>query len=157
MHAVGTAKLTLAPSSSILLRRCFAATRAREHRLLLLFTHMAAEVEAESPFEALPDALTVRILGKLPSDARARCAAVRPAWRDLLKSPAAWTSLDLSSPMTCSAGAEDVLRIAAAKAGGTLAFLDVSGCDELRVETLLPVVADNADALRELRATVRRC
>ena len=118
---------------------------------------MAAEVAAESPFEALPDVLTLRILVLLPADARARCAAVRPAWRELLKSPAAWTSLDMSSPMTCSAGVEDVLCIAAAKAGGKLAFLDVSGCDELRVETLLPVVADNADALRELRATVRRC
>ena len=80
---------------------------------------------------------------------------MRPAWRELLKSPAAWTLLDLSSPMTCSAGAEDVLRIAAAKAAGALAFLDVSGCDNLRVATLLPVVVENADALRELRATVR--
>lgn len=118
---------------------------------------MATEVEAAS-FETLPNALTLRILAMFPSDERARCSAVRRAWHDLLKDPAAWTRLDLSprGGVTCKASAEELLLGAAAKARGVLAFLDVSGRDELRVETLLQVVAENAVTLRELRATVRR-
>jgi hypothetical protein len=82
---------------------------------------------------------------------------VRKAWHALLLgSPAAWTRLDLSaaSGVTCGASAEALLRGAAAKAAGALAFLDVSGRDTLPAEALLDVVTANAAALR---TTVRAC
>jgi len=118
---------------------------------------MATEVEAAS-FEALPNALTLRILAMLPADERARCSAVRRACCHLLNTPAAWTRLDLSprGGVTCRASAEELLLGAAAKAHGELEFLDVSGCDYLHLRTLLKVVAENKSALRELRTTVRR-
>jgi hypothetical protein len=93
---------------------------------------MASEDElpaATTTFEALPAALAPRILALAPVDARARCAAVRTAWRSLLADPAAWTRLDLSaaSGVTCGADVEELLRGAAAKAGALTAVRAAGG------------------------------
>jgi hypothetical protein len=47
------------------------------------------------------------------------------------------------------------LQAAAARAGGTLRTLDVSGCVDVRADALLAVVTANAGTLRELRAGYR--
>lgn len=120
---------------------------------------MASSMPLSEPLtlEDLPAALRLRCLAPLPVDARSRCAVLSKAWRDLLAGTAAWTRLDLSpsAGVTCGASDDDLLRGAAAKAGGALAFLDVVGRAKLSVEVLLEVLGANSQATRELRVTVR--
>jgi hypothetical protein len=114
--------------------------------------------EEEAPratFASLPDFLKLRVLARLPVDARARAACVAAAWRTTTDDVSLWTRLDLSSTsgVTCTVNAA-ALRGAAAKARGGLTALDVSGCPALTerdTTALLAVVTANAGALRELR------
>jgi hypothetical protein len=95
--------------------------------------------------------LSRAIFARLPADARARCALVCPAWADTLTDVSLWTRLDLSASSGVRVRVTNaVLSGAAAKARGCLESLDVSGgmSDE---DTLLAVVQDNAETLRELR------
>jgi hypothetical protein len=102
---------------------------------------------------ALPPALVLAVFSLLPVDARARCAAVCRAWRAALLEPCLWQHLDLSEasgvtrPLTPA-----LMAAAAARAGGTLRTLNVSGTARMPAEALLAVVTANAVALRELRA-----
>jgi hypothetical protein len=100
---------------------------------------------------SLPPAVAQRIFALLPEDLRARCAAVCRGWRELLADPSLWTRLDLS----CASGISrrltaGVLCGAAARAGGALETLDISGAN-VPFEMLLEVVTANAGTLRELR------
>jgi hypothetical protein len=89
-------------------------------------------------------------------DARLRAAEVCRGWRTVLETERSlWTTLDLS----CSSGRKRsvtaaLFRAAAARAGGALQSLDVSGyngCGPL-YDALLDVVTANAGSLLELRA-----
>ena len=100
---------------------------------------------------ALPPSLELEIIKRLPADARARAACVCPRWRDALKDPSLWLRLDLSvtSGVTCSVNYE-ALKAAAARAGGALQALDLTGRTCL-LHPVREVVAANAASLRELR------
>ena len=118
-----------------------------------------AEVTTAATWDALPDSLALRILGLVPADTRLRCSKVRRDWRRLLSSAAVWSRLDLSPAgcATCHAASEEaLLRGFAAKAGGALVSLDVSGRSQLPVAALLEVATANAGTLNTLCATVRR-
>jgi hypothetical protein len=113
-----------------------------------------AEASERTTFASLPHALALRVLARLPADARARAACVATSWRTTTDDVSLWTRLDLSSTsgVTCTVN-EAALRGAAAKARGSLTALDVSVCPALteRGTALLAVVTANAGALRELR------
>jgi hypothetical protein len=102
---------------------------------------------------SLPPALLCEVFAHTPVDARARCAAVCKAWREVLLERSMWTRLDLSPAggVALARVTDALLRAAAAKARGGLTALDVSGCGRLAHETLLEVVTANAGALTELR------
>lgn len=116
-----------------------------------------ALLTAPLTLEDLPAALRLRCLAPLPVDARSRCAVLSKAWRDLLAGTAAWTRLDLSPSacVTCRASDDDLLRCAAAKAGGALVSLNVTGLASLRMETLQEVLTANSRTMSELRVKVR--
>jgi hypothetical protein len=113
----------------------------------------AAALE-RSPFAALPHALFVKVLLLLPADARAACATVCKGWQSTLDDATLWTRLDVSpeSGVAPERVTEAVLRGASGKARGGLTALDVSEC-RLTHEALLEVLAANAGALTELRAS----
>ena len=73
---------------------------------------------------ALPRALALDILVRLPVDTRLRCIEVSRAWRALLEEASLWSSLSLSWESGFSVS---LFRTAAAKAGGQLRCLDVAG------------------------------
>jgi hypothetical protein len=107
-------------------------------------------------FASLPASLVLHVFAALPADARARAGAVCRAWRDATSERSLWTALDLSAAAGISVQATDaVLLAAAAKAGGRLRLLDVTGCSRVSHEALLAVASANAGALRELRASGR--
>jgi hypothetical protein len=107
-------------------------------------------------FASLPASLALHVFAALPADARARAGAVCRAWRDATAERSLWAALDLSASSGVSVDATDaVLLAAAAKAGGKLRLLDVTGCSRVSHEALLTVAAANAGALRELRASGR--
>jgi hypothetical protein len=116
---------------------------------------MADEEEAQAPdasFETLPRALQHAILRRVPVDARARCACLNSGWRDELAEVSLWTRLDLSRTSGVRVRVTDaVLRGASGLARGGLAALDVTGCEHVTHDELLPVVTSNARALAELR------
>jgi hypothetical protein len=101
-------------------------------------------------FAALPHALALHVLALLPADARARASLVCRAWAAALAEPDAWLRLDLSpeSGVTIEA-TQDVLRAAAARAGGRLEALSVRAYR--RGFNSSEVVAANTGTLRELR------
>jgi hypothetical protein len=101
---------------------------------------------------ALPHALLLEVLSRLPADSRLRCAAVCRAWRAALNDRRLWLRLDLSpaSGVARAAATEGLLRAAAARAAGQLETLDVSGCVALSRAALLEVVRANSASLREL-------
>jgi hypothetical protein len=102
---------------------------------------------------SLPHALLLHVFAALPADTRLRCAEVCRGWRSALTERSLWTRLDLSHTSGVMHRLTDaLLRAAAAKAGGALTALDVSGCEQLTHEALLAVVTANACTLRELRA-----
>jgi hypothetical protein len=104
----------------------------------------------------LPPAVLLHILSLLPADARLRACEVCRGWRDALAERSAWARLDVSDGAGLAQPATLALfRAAAARAGGTLAALDVSGCAYVSHAALLAVVTANARALTELR--VSRC
>jgi hypothetical protein len=118
---------------------------------------MAALADSSAPvaatFASLPPALCAHVLARVPADARARAAAVHTSWHAALAHRAAWARLDLSASGGVTLRVTDgVLRAAAARAGGALTELDVSGCTALSVDALSGVLAANAGALRTLRA-----
>jgi hypothetical protein len=64
-----------------------------------------------------------------------------------------WTRLDLSAASGITRAVTDaLLRAAAARAGGQLQILDVTGCSGIDLDSLRAVLAANAGALRELHA-----
>jgi hypothetical protein len=116
----------------------------------------AAEADAPLRLASLPPALTLQIFSLLPVDARARAACLSRGFHAVLSERSAWTRLDLSpsSGVKCKV-TDALLRAAAAKAGGALTALDVSGCANVNFETLLALVQAHSGALRELCAGVR--
>lgn len=115
---------------------------------------MAEQAPEHDLCARVPPALALRVFALLPADARARAACVRRGWRDALATSGAWLHLDLSEKSGVAVKVNcAVFEAAAARAGGQLISLDVSGargaiCDML----LLAAVKKNAAALRELRA-----
>jgi hypothetical protein len=104
------------------------------------------------PFAALPQPLAHKIFAALQADTRLRCVEVCTGWRDALSERSLWTRLDLSETSGVTHRVTPaLLRAAAAKAGGALQALDVSGCTSLVHDALRGVLAANAGALRELR------
>jgi hypothetical protein len=106
------------------------------------------------PFAALPPALALKIFAALPADTRLRCAEVCTAWCAAVAERSLWTRLDLSRDSGVTHEVTPaLLRAAAAKAGGALTALDVSGVWHLLTENdvLRAVLAANAATLRELR------
>jgi hypothetical protein len=102
--------------------------------------------------------IVLLIFAKLPVDLRARCACVCRGWRDALAERSLWTRLDMSRTSGVTAAVTDaLLRGAAARAGGELETLDVSGCLDLSREALLAVATANTDALRELHMCHSAC
>jgi hypothetical protein len=102
---------------------------------------------------ALPHALLLEVLSRLPVDSRLRCAEVCRAWRAALNERGLWLRLDLSeaSGVARAAAKEGLLRAAAARAAGQLETLDVSGCDKITPDALREVLRANSVTLRELR------
>jgi hypothetical protein len=120
--------------------------------------HGAAVVERESTVLSLPHALVLLILTLLPVDVRARCACVCRAWRAALSERSLWVRLDMSRTSGVTRAVTDaLLRGAAARAGGALETLDVSGCLAVSAEALLAVATANATTLRELRMRTCNC
>jgi hypothetical protein len=103
---------------------------------------------------ALPHALLLEVLSRVPLDCRLRCAAVCRAWRAALNERGLWRRLDLSTATGGLArGASDALLVAvAARAAGQLESLNVSGCTALSYDALLAVVKANSASLRELHS-----
>jgi hypothetical protein len=115
--------------------------------------------DAQSALATLPHAVAQLIFAQLPADLRARCACVCRGWRDALAVRSLWTRLDVSctSGVAVEAHSKDaLLRGAAARAGGALEALDVSGIT-ITHEALLAVVAANSDTLRRLRVCPAAC
>jgi hypothetical protein len=106
------------------------------------------------PLSPLPLALVLHIFSLLPLDARLRCAMVSRGWRVTFSERSLWARLDLSpaSGLARAAVTDALLSAAAARAGGQLQALDVSGCERITSATLLAAVRANADALQALRA-----
>jgi hypothetical protein len=95
-----------------------------------------------------------KIFAALPADTRLRCSEVCRGWREMVAERSLWTGLDLSETSGLTHRVTPaLLRAAAAKAGGALTALDVSGVlRRLRDNGVLrAVLAANAGTLRELR------
>lgn len=102
---------------------------------------------------ALPLDVMPRIFDEvLPTDALARCRAVRKDWRDLLDARAdATTRLDLSYSSGTSCTVNDAaLAAAARRCAGTLQVLDLTCCLELSAAAIADIVNSNAATLREV-------
>jgi hypothetical protein len=109
---------------------------------------------ATACFEALPPAIVLAVLALLPVDQRLRCREVCRAWCAALEERSLWTRLDLSDGSGVAAAhlahAAGLLA-AAARAGGQLQSLDVTGCARLDFDVLRAVVGGSAATLRTLR------
>ncbi len=101
----------------------------------------------------LQHAVVQLIFAQLPVDLRARCACVCRAWRAAVSARALWRRVDVSTTTSgVTARVTDaLLRGAAARAGGELQALDVSGSRLVSPAALLAVAAANSRSLRELR------
>jgi hypothetical protein len=112
----------------------------------------AAEPVAAADALTLPSAVVQLIFAQLPVDLRARCACVCRGWRGALSERALWTRLDVSRTSGVTAHVTGaLLRGAAARAGGALHTLDVSGSRAISQAVLLAVATANAAMLRQLR------
>jgi hypothetical protein len=116
---------------------------------------MAAPAEREAAaLPQLPLGFVLSVFARLPADARLRCAEVSHGWCATVLDRSLWTRLDLSpaSGVARRVAKDSLLLAAAARAGGQLAALDVSGCEDITHAALLVVATANAGALRELSA-----
>jgi hypothetical protein len=86
----------------------------------------AAARSVATTFRALPLPLALRIFALLPSDARLLAAAVCYSWRAMLAERSLWTRLDLADGGGVASPNNELLRAAAARAGGQLEFLRTS-------------------------------
>jgi hypothetical protein len=112
----------------------------------------ADDEDAPSALALLPRAIVLLAFAPLPVDLRARCACVCRGWHAALLERALWTRLDVSRTSGVTGAVTDAfLRGAAARAGGALQTLDVSGSNALSLEALLEVATANAATLRQLR------
>ncbi len=112
---------------------------------------VAAVVErATCALAPLSHALALAIFALLPVDARARAATVCRCWHAVLQDATLWARLDLSPGGVSCSVTPTALRGAAARAGGALQQLDVSGCERIAFEHVLAALEANAGALREL-------
>jgi hypothetical protein len=169
----GTTRKTRATVLLLLAARCRARLRhavrgvcapacAQPERQARAMADAAAAVDDDdappSALAPLPLALALTIFAQLPVDARARCACVCRGWRAALADPALWTRLDVSRTSGVTAAVTDaLLRGAAARAGGALQTLDVSGCSRIWRAALRAVVTAHGGTLRELRACYDVC
>ena len=90
----------------------------------------ALSLDAPPPFLdllALPRPLVLAIFALLPVDTRLRCSEVKRSWRALLADTTLFAFLDLSSSSGLKYCSWPLLRAAAAKAGGQLRALDITG------------------------------
>jgi hypothetical protein len=93
---------------------------------------------------SLPHAVTVHIFSLVPVDTRLRCREVCRGWRATLDDCGAWLQLDLRSTAGLARPATDaLLRAAAARAGGQLRTLDVTGRARLGIDAFTAVVRAN--------------
>jgi hypothetical protein len=113
---------------------------------------MASSQRGTATLADLPLALLQSVLALLPADARARACVVQKSWNAALAERRMWLRLDLSPASSVAVATDATLRAAAARAGGQLQALDVSGCERVSLEALLAVARANAATLRELRA-----
>jgi hypothetical protein len=135
-------------SICVVARRCVGT--AREWHVPAL--SVAVAQPAPLTLAALPHALLLEVLSRLPVDCRLRCAAVCRAWRTARNERSLWRRLDLS-PATgglARTASDGLLRAAAARAAGHLETLDVSGCHDISYAALLAVVTASSASLREL-------
>jgi hypothetical protein len=119
----------------------------------------APAVDDFFPFAALPLALALQIFAAVPVDTRLRCSEVCTGWRDMVAERSLWTRLYLSETSGVTHEVTPaLLRAAAARAGGALTALDVSGVWRPLYHggVLYEVLATNAGTLRELRC-LRKC
>jgi hypothetical protein len=114
----------------------------------------ACAADDEDRVSSLPAPLVLNIFSRLTADERARCATVRRSWRAALLERRLWTRLDLSatSGVTCTVN-NAALVAAAARAGGSLEALDLSG-RYASSAALLAVATANSETLLEMRCTV---
>jgi hypothetical protein len=122
----------------------------------------AEEAAPATTVAALPRALLAKVLARLPVDARLRCSEVCRDWRHVLTTEhSLWTALDLSeSSGVMHAVTDALLRAAAAKAGGALTALNLTGCYArcyVSYAALLEVVACSSASLSELRMARALC
>jgi hypothetical protein len=113
---------------------------------------LAVAEPAPLTLAALPHELLLEVLSRLPVDCRLRCAEVYRSWRTAANDPTLWRRLDLS-PATgglARAASDGLFRAASARARGQLESLHVSGCCNIRVDTLMDVVRANRASLHEL-------
>jgi hypothetical protein len=101
---------------------------------------------------ALPHAIWLLILARVPADWRLRCAEVCPEWRDGLLDAAFWLHLDLSPSSGVGVITNALLRALVRRSNGGLRTLSASGCDKVTPAALLAAAAANAGSLRELHA-----
>ena len=110
-----------------------------------------ARASPDTILSPLPRCYVRAVFLLLPVDTRLRCSEVSRAWRALL----ADTSLNLSLDSGLARFNLALLRTAAAKAGGRLRALDVTGRRAMNclgeVRLIREVVAANAATLTELR------
>jgi hypothetical protein len=115
---------------------------------------VAAVVECESSaLPPLPHAVVLAIFALLLVDQRLLCRAVCRGWRAVLGDVSLWQRVNMSAE---SGGVayevtDALLRAAAARAGGQLQGLNVSGCVQVTQKALLAVLRANAVGLRKLR------
>jgi hypothetical protein len=109
------------------------------------------ELIPSDPIATLPPGLVREILRRLPADQLARVACVSLAWRAAVADPALWRRLDFSVGSGCLCTvAEFAVRAAAARAGGSLEALDLTGRPTPWAAVRAVAVA-NAASLREVR------
>jgi hypothetical protein len=116
---------------------------------------MEAAAASRTTLCALPLALLQSVLARLPVDARARACVVCRAWNTALADRSLWTHLDLSPASGVTVAVtrvanNNVLRAAAARAGGQLEALDLSDCNDVSFDAVLAVVTASSATLREL-------
>ena len=97
----------------------------------------------------LPRCFVRAVFVLLPVGARLRCCEVSRAWRALLADTSLWSSIYLSITSGVARFSEALLRAAAAKAGGQLRVLNltgrwVSGRHGNKGRPLLEIVVANA-------------
>ena len=86
-------------------------------------------MESDDLLAALPQDVAWRVLLLLPYDVRMRCSEVCTAWRELLKEPSLWSTIDFSQPDAFSVRLSRTFLLAVVnRAQGRLRSLTVSVC-----------------------------